>query len=247
MMTLFRRWTFRDRKKEKQKWEKPIYFMVITAFLFALITLVLFVPLTVKTGSMSPSIPKDGRIIVSPVLFGKTIWNNTLFPEFTQPQRGDVVLMTPPYYLPDSGIIRLINPFVRFITFQQFSLSSWKRQPWENRLMVKRIIALPGDSIKIENFQAYVKTPGNDFYLSEFEMSRQKYDILSEPLPEGWDEAMILSGTMDERRLGDDEYFVLGDNRSHSSDSRYWGAVGRKSFIGRAVFMYWPFNRFGKI
>ena len=43
--------------------------------------------------------------------------------------------------------------------------------------------------------------------------------------------------------LGKDEYFMMGDNRGHSSDSRYWGVLKKDRFIGRAVFLM----RFGKI
>ena len=43
--------------------------------------------------------------------------------------------------------------------------------------------------------------------------------------------------------LGDDEYFMMGDNRGHSSDSRYWGVLKENRFIGRAKVVFWPLNR----
>ena len=42
--------------------------------------------------------------------------------------------------------------------------------------------------------------------------------------------------------LGDDEYFMMGDNTNNSEDGRTWGAVKRKNIVGRALFVYWPFG-----
>ena len=44
-----------------------------------------------------------------------------------------------------------------------------------------------------------------------------------------------------------DEYFVLGDHRNSSSDSRTWGYVPRKNIYGRAVFVYWPLDKMGAL
>jgi signal peptidase I len=48
-----------------------------------------------------------------------------------------------------------------------------------------------------------------------------------------------------ETRLGDEEYFVLGDNRSFSQDSRAFGPVPRDAIFGRTVLIYWPLGRIG--
>ena len=42
--------------------------------------------------------------------------------------------------------------------------------------------------------------------------------------------------------LADDEYFVMGDNREHSGDSRFWGPVKRKAILGKAEYVIFPFN-----
>ena len=51
----------------------------------------------------------------------------------------------------------------------------------------------------------------------------------------------------EEITLGDDEYFILGDNRPISKDSRYFGPVKEDEIIGKVIFRLWPFNKFGTI
>jgi signal peptidase I len=49
------------------------------------------------------------------------------------------------------------------------------------------------------------------------------------------------------RKLGPNEYFMMGDNRSNSNDSHVWGPLTRDRFIGKATFRYWPLDRFGPL
>jgi signal peptidase I len=92
---------------------------------------------------------------------------------------------------------------------------------------IKRVIGLPGDTVEIDNGTVIVnRKPLVEPYVPE------KYrDHQSRP-PE---------------RIGPDQYFVLGDHRSSSNDSRAWGTVPRKNIYGKAVFVYWPLDRMGRV
>jgi len=51
--------------------------------------------------------------------------------------------------------------------------------------------------------------------------------------------------SMAAKTVAEDQYFVLGDHRSSSNDSRAWGMVPRRYIYGKAVFIYWPFDKMG--
>lgn len=96
---------------------------------------------------------------------------------------------------------------------------------------IKRIIGLPGERIRIEKGVLYVDDKR-----------------LDEPyLPQG---ALYAGTFLQEGQnipIPESEYFVLGDNRNHSSDSREWGPIQKKDIIGRAFLRYWPINQIGLI
>ena len=107
------------------------------------------------------------------------------------------------------------------------------RDDWENNRIFKRIIALPGDTVYLDDSMAYVKGVDDDFFISEFEMSGIGYDLEIQELPEGWSNKLPLSGSMEPLVVDEGQYFVLGDNRSASNDSRYWGAISVNNIRGR--------------
>jgi signal peptidase I len=85
---------------------------------------------------------------------------------------------------------------------------------------IKRVIALPGDRIRIDHGQVWL----NDRPLSETYVPEEYRDTRSMP----------------EMVVPDDSYFMMGDHRSISSDSREFGPVERSLIYGKAVFVYWP-------
>ena len=101
----------------------------------------------------------------------------------------------------------------------------------DNTFYIKRIIGLPGETVQIDR-------DGNIFINGEILEEGYGKEVIQEP-----------GRAYEPITLGEDEYFVLGDNRNNSSDSRDMsvGNVRRDKIIGRAWLRIWPFDRFGFI
>ena len=95
----------------------------------------------------------------------------------------------------------------------------------QDQAFIKRIIGTPGDTLKIDNGKVYLN--GN--------ILQENY-IKEPPL-----QAFQLV------RVPQNQYFMMGDNRNDSNDSRYWGFLPKKNMIGKATFRFWPLDRIGTI
>ena len=105
---------------------------------------------------------------------------------------------------------------------------------YSKEYLVKRIVGLPGETVKIEDGNVYIKpADSNDFYLLQ-----ENY------LPEGTKTAMMDDAKKkgNEIVLGEDEYYCLGDNRPVSNDSRNLGPFTADRIKGVAIIRVYPFN-----
>ena len=101
---------------------------------------------------------------------------------------------------------------------------------YKDMYFIKRIIGLPGETVQILDGYVYIDGKKLDEHFCDEKI--QNAALASDPIT-----------------LGDDEYFVLGDNRNASEDSRFpdVGNVRRKEIIGRAWVRIWPFERAGSL
>ncbi len=119
----------------------------------------------------------------------------------------------------------------RFSDPQRFDIIVFPFHYEKNTHYIKRIIGLPGETVQIDD-------EGNIY-------------INGEILQESYGREIIRTDTIGLARdpivLGEDEYFVLGDNRNNSSDSRTTmvGNIPRKEIVGKAWLRIWPFSKFG--
>lgn len=195
----------------------------------------LFEPFRIPSGSLEPTLLTGDFILVNkfnygvrlPVVHKKILANHT-------PQRGDIMVFRwPP------------NPSYDFI---------------------KRVIGLPGDKISYINKELFVngqKIPqefikdslARDESGSEWKAQQKQEDLL------GIKHDIYIDSAKSSRDFRDitvpeDMYFVMGDNRDDSADSRYWGFVPEKNIVGKAILVWlsWDgvkknlrFNRMGKL
>ena len=116
--------------------------------------------------------------------------------------------------------IMILNEFIyRFNDIKRYDIVVVEE---DDELLIKRVIGLPGELVKCVNGEIYIDDEKID----------DKY-------------AYSETSDFSEVKLGKDEYFVMGDNREVSLDSRVYGAYEKDEIKGRATFTIYPFNRFG--
>lgn len=138
------------------------------------------------------------------------------------------------FYIPSGSMLPTLKPGDRIFANkfiyrfreprrQEIIVFKWPVDP--KRRFIKRLIGLPGDRVKIVEGQVYV----NDKPLEEdYTLERSYTDFPEVKVPKG-------------------HYFMLGDNRNNSEDSRFWGFVPQENIVGKAFVIFWPLNRMGLI
>lgn len=205
----------------------------------------LFEPFRIPSGSLKPNVLPGDFILVSKFDYGlrSPLTNQTLINRDHQPKRGDVVVFQYPEDL--------------------------------SKNFIKRIIGLPGDHIDYVQKQIYINgIPISQTHLGHqfdffsqkrFELQKECIDSLSlknwTPITSSAQKICYHIQTDPEQTSADiydlivppHEFFVLGDNRDNSRDSRYWGFVHEKNLKGKARFVFFhlsdgriDFSRIGK-
>lgn len=174
----------------------------------------------IPSGSMNPTLIEGDRIVVE--RFSRF---------FTQPKRGDIMV----FYPPSTTLSRKPLPLLARLTGILCKDIAY----------IKRVVGLPGDKveIKFEDDGAAFVYINDKLYKEEYIKSPYEYPYC----PENNLDISILSTDQIMKcgpfYLEHDEYFMMGDNRGNSQDSRYWGTLKGDRFVGRAVFVFWPLNR----
>ncbi|MHB9110000.1 MAG: signal peptidase I [Armatimonadota bacterium] len=173
----------------------------------------------IPTGSMIPTLREGDRLLATKFVY-----------HFTAPKRGDVVVFDAP-----PAALRL---------------QSQTYDPGQPVEYVKRVVGVPSDRIRIKAYdgvyvngekldEPYVNdAPNYDFPISSGSISITDDEVEKQLRPHIKDGVL----TVPEQYL-----FVLGDNRQESLDGHMWGLLERKRVIGKAVYIFWPFERKGAI
>lgn len=217
-------------KKEKQK--KAFMVILFFIFLFIFINLIfsfLIFPVRQTSISMAPDISENSVVMVSPIMKSY--------------DRGDVVLIEARTSTEKTSLMRKLGIICsKFFTAQQLSINENDKLPGTKQ-QLRRIIGMPGDTIYMRDYVMYIKPAGEKHFLTEFEITPKTYNVTFFTAPAGWDSSLGVKGSFDEIKLADNEYFVLGDNRKSTDDSRLWGAVTKEKIDAKVILCYFPFNK----
>ena len=192
-------------------------------FVLVMVILIRFFVVEIRwipSGSMKPTLIEGDRIVVE--RFSRF---------FKAPDRGDIMV----FYPPSTELSRKPIPLLSRLTGILCKDVAY----------IKRVVGVTGDEVELRQQKdgtAYIYINGKK-YEEDYIKSPYEYP----PCPdkkasifELANEQVMKCGPF---KLGDDEYFMMGDNRGSSFDSRYWGTLKRDRFVGRAITVFWPINR----
>jgi signal peptidase I len=185
--------------------------------LVSIVAVALLLALGIQAFLVKPfRIPSES--MVPTLTVGQRVLVDRVSYRFTDPERGDIIVFKPPRGADDNtcGV-------------EQGSLQPCPRPTKErsDTNFIKRVVGLPGERLKVEGGRVVINGKP-----------------LDEPYIEP-DESCGICNLTEEITIPEDHYFVMGDNRGQSADSREWGPVPKEWIIGQAFFTYWPPKRIG--
>ncbi len=202
---------------------------------------------TVPTGSMQNTILIGDYLLVNKFIFAPSGNPIPLLPQ-RKIRRGDIIVFKFPGYPPE---------------LRKSEFEKQQAGPAYQVNFVKRVVGLPGDKVEVRNSRVYINDellpehriigdaePGSDAALTakEFEprQANEFYDVYYSEDSVGETSSRrdyTYAGEGNPLTIPEDGYFVMGDSRDQSLDSRYWGIVRRDLIVGQAMFVYWSCDR----
>lgn len=200
-----------------------IYCIIIAVVLALLIRYYVGTPTIVKQSSMYPTFKQNDRLVLNRIY--RTVK--------TIPSRGEIITFEAPTI---HDATNKDNNSTNYTAKYTTKNRSWFENFMYNVLeigkisYIKRVIALPGEHLEIKNGKVYIN--GNELkeeYLAD--------TVKTESMDGAFYDLVVPEGTV----------FVMGDNRSGSSDSRIFGCIPYEKIEGKVVFRFWPLNKMEKI
>ena len=203
------------RKRARHYWQKEIRPLLVLALVIFSVRSSLADWNDVPTGSMKPTILEGDRVFVNKLAYDlKVPFTTWHLAEWANPNRGEVVVFFSPH---------------------------------DGARLVKRVVGLPGDTVELRNEELLINgnamsyAPLSTEFSGQLSASEQAHSLFAtEGLPGHSHAVMAIPSLPAKRSFGpvvvpEGHYFMMGDNRDNSFDSRYFGTVARKQIVGRAT------------
>jgi signal peptidase I len=239
MFNKWKKYSYADQKTYALRFRILVLKIVLVISGYIILTTAFFPMIVMESASMSPSIQAGDRFVF--FAFGaRNLAEDFRVFEGLPFKRGDIVTVN--LAEGETGFLHTaVDKLLRFFTAGKAGLRGK-----QNRVFMKRVIGLPGDEISMVNFVLQVRPAGGSYTYTEYELSEKRhYEIDIPQLPAIWNESIPFSGNMPKRTLGENDCFVLSDDRANTNDSRTWGPVHTRALTGKALFRYWPLSRAG--
>lgn len=198
-------------------WLWETFSTIVIAFLLALfIRAFFFQAYFIPSGSMIPTLEIKDRLIVNKLAYGlqNPLNGFSEYPSFLN-------------FIPNPLFGRQIplSGFKYFFKFRRqphrFSIVIFRSTQGWGKDLIKRVIGLPGETVELKKGFVYLNGKKLD---EKHLINRDECDFGPVAVPPG-------------------NYFVMGDNRPDSADSRFWGFLPEENILGEALFNFWPLNR----
>ena len=236
------KYSFAAQKRERHRLLRFFLTLLVLFLIYNTVTAFFLSAWVINNNTMQPGLQSGDRLVVIsaalPSLFAKLQITDSSVPF----KRGNIILIDTRGTAGQNRLIIAIDSLIRLFTAQRISIFNKGEH-----IYIKRLIALPGDEISMNNFVLHIKQAGGSYTLTEFELSERTYYPNIRQMPALWDASLPFSGNMEPVVLAADECFVVSDDRGSTGDSRTWGPVPVKYIIGRPVFRFWPPARIGRL
>ncbi|NLM01231.1 MAG: signal peptidase I [Treponema sp.] len=205
-----------------------VFYVILLYIILALLLKFIIFPVYSISDSMFPTIEKGNCIFFTPLKVEKNI------------KAGDIVYVSKSN-IPKANIWkRAVDSVVSFVTLQK--VFPFKTKNVE-QCFLRRVIGTPGDTAYVKDYMVYIKSKDSSHFLTEHEIIQSSYETITKNQAENIDVDLGTPGNVSEIVLGEDEYFLLCDNRIEGIDSRLWGVVSKKQIKGCAFLRYFPFKQ----
>lgn len=197
--------------------------IVAAALLMALLIQAFLVkPFKIPSLSMYPTLKEGQRVLV-----------NRIEGRFGSPERGDIFVFRPPSGAPavcgvSDGQEYLPGKVYRADGRGEMPCPKGEPGKYEENY-IKRVVGMPGDRLKVIHGHVYINGKRQ---IEPFVNPEQSCEYIRSS-----DGGCNLPG---EITIAPDQYFMMGDNRANSADSRFWGPVPKGNLVGEAFATYWP-------